>query len=223
MSHFLVAVILPPAPEGRDFEDIKAAVHNQMLPYMENSCEEPPIEFMEFCEDKECDVDERTGKRGYWQNPNAKWDWYKGAEMLRLKDVSKAPFATKVPFAKIADIDTSRNDKEYRKCCAFWDYKVNGAEKPDNLDDVDVWYDIFKPEFFIERYGDKETYARWCSEFLFRAVVTPDRKWHEVGEMGWWGISDETREDVKDWLDHFRERFIEPYMDCMLVTLNCHI
>lgn len=216
MSHFITAVILPPAPEGEDI-DLAAAVHNQMLPYMENCCEEPPVEFMEFCEDDECDVDERTGKRGYWQNPNAKWDWYKGAEALRLKDGSKAT------FAKIADIDTRRNEKAYSEACAFWDYKVNGAEKPNNLGDVRTWEDIFKPEFFIERYGDKETYARFCSDFLFRAVVTPDRDWHEVGEMGWWGVSFETREDVRDWVDHFRERFIEPYMDCTLVVLNCHI
>lgn len=213
MSHFSVAVILPQAPEGEDI-NLYDAVYDQMLPYMENCCEEPPIEFMEFYEDEECDVDERTGKRGYWDNPNRKWDWFKIYSGLTLKDGSKAPFAT------IADIDTSRNDEEYRKCCAFWDYKVDGAEKPDN---VDPWLDAARAEFYINRYGDKETYARCCSEFLFRAVVTPDRKWHEVGEMGWWGISDETCESIRDWLDHFHERFIEPYMDNVLVTVNCHI
>ena len=55
------------------------------------------------------------------------------------------------------------------------------------------------------------------------AMVTPDRKWHEVGEMGWWGVSFEAHEDIVDWLDHYHERFVRPYMDHMLVVVDCHI
>ena len=66
MSHFSVLVL---TREGQDVEGL-------LLPYMENCCGEPPREYMEFFEDEECEVDEETGRRGYWQNPNARWDWY---------------------------------------------------------------------------------------------------------------------------------------------------
>ena len=58
-----------------------------------------------------------------------------------------------------------------------------------------------------------------------RAVVTPDGVWHEVGEMGWWGLSDETGDDLLDWVDHFAERFILPYSngEYEIVAVDCHI
>ena len=217
MSHFAVAVILPELHPG-EHRNGEEAVHNQLLPYIENSDSELQLEFMEFYEDDECDIDERTGKRGYWQNPNAKWDWYKigGRFMgkLRLKDGSRAS------WAKIRDIDTSRDEQRYRGACSIWDYKLNGAKMPSDISFYDY---IIKPEFYTKRYGDKETFARFKSDFYFRAVVTPDREWHEMGEMLWWGISDEDRDNIVDWLDHYHERFIEPYMDCTLVVVDCHI
>ena len=66
MSHFSVLVL---TGEGQDVEGL-------LLPYMENCCGEPPREYMEFFEDEECELNEETGRRGYWQNPNARWDWY---------------------------------------------------------------------------------------------------------------------------------------------------
>ena len=216
MSHFPVAVILPITTEER--ADGDRAVYDQLLPYMENCCDEPPLEFMEFVEDEDCDVDERTGRRGYWQNPNAKWDWYviggRFRGKLRLRGGGRSD------YAEIRDIDTSRDEPAYRAALAFWDYKVGGAEKPPAASLQD---DSWKPEYYTERFGDRETFARFRSDFLFRAVVTPDRKWHEVGEMGWWGVSFETHEDIVDWLDHYHERFVRPYMDHMLVVVDCHI
>lgn len=67
MSHFSVLAL---AREGQDVEGL-------LLPYMENCCGEPPREYMEFFEDEECEADEETGCRGYWQNPNARWGWYR--------------------------------------------------------------------------------------------------------------------------------------------------
>lgn len=216
MSHFAAAVILPRLKPGES-RDVLEAAYEQLLPYMENCCKEPPVEFMRFYEDEECDVDERTGKRGYWQNPNARWDWFRIGgrfrDALRLKD------GRREDLAAVRDIDTSRDDLKYRIACEFWDYKINGAPKPYIVTEADIW----KPEYYLERFGDRETFARFRSEFLFRAVVTPDRKWHEVGTMGWWGISDDTREGIVDWLDHYRERFVEPYMDHALVVVDCHI
>lgn len=35
-----------------------------------------PKKHLTFHEDEDCDPDPVTGKKGYWENPNAKWDWY---------------------------------------------------------------------------------------------------------------------------------------------------
>lgn len=63
MSHFTVLVI------GDDIE-------KQLAPYQENNMGDCPKEYMQFTEDEDYDVDEETGKKGYWSNPNTKWDWY---------------------------------------------------------------------------------------------------------------------------------------------------
>jgi len=63
MSHFTVMVI------GDDHE-------KQLAPYQENNMGDCPEEYLEFNEDEDCNFDEKAGKKGYWENPNAKWDWY---------------------------------------------------------------------------------------------------------------------------------------------------
>lgn len=63
MSHFSVLVIGP---------DVEA----KLAPFQENNMGDCPKQYLAFHEDKDCEVDEITGKNGYWENPNAKWDWY---------------------------------------------------------------------------------------------------------------------------------------------------
>lgn len=63
MSHFTVLVI------GDDIE-------KQLAPYQENNMGDCPKEYMQFTEDEDYDLDEEAGKKGYWSNPNTKWDWY---------------------------------------------------------------------------------------------------------------------------------------------------
>src|SRR5579859_6601454 len=64
MSHFTVLVI------GDNPEE-------QLAPFQENNMGDCPKEYMVFHEDDDCNsVDPETGKKGYWENPNRKWDWY---------------------------------------------------------------------------------------------------------------------------------------------------
>lgn len=81
MSHFAVMVVGP-----------AESVKSQLAPYQENNMGDCPPEFLEFIEGTEEDgysKDEKTGKYGYWENPNAKWDWYqiggRWAGSLRIK------------------------------------------------------------------------------------------------------------------------------------------
>ena len=60
-------------------------------------------EIVEFEEDEWCDVDPKTGKRGYWWNPQTEWDWWviggRFPNALILKDGARAD------QAKIKDLD----------------------------------------------------------------------------------------------------------------------
>lgn len=206
MSHYPVLVL---SRTGQSVDEL-------LLPYMENCCEEPPVDFMEFYEDEECDVDWRTGKRGYWQNPNAKWDWCvvggRFSGRLRLNRSRQS-----CNSADMHDVSTERDEGAYRSALREFTRYIAG-EKVDYSD-----LSLYKREYVLDRYGSAEFYARYIADFWFRSVVTPDGEWHEVGEMGWFGVSSETGEQLRDWIDHFHERFVEPYLDCTATVVDCHI
>ena len=205
MSHFSVLVL---TREGQDVEGL-------LLPYMENCCGEPPREYMEFFEDEDCDVDEETGRRGYWENPNARWDWYeiggRWGGKLRLRDGTRADVA--VVGEVVAEVDRgarARALEEYGRWLAG-----------ERVEDFDLTF--FGREIVLDRHPDAGSFARYRSWLWTHAVVTPDGEWHEVGKMGWWGISSESGERLRDWVEHFRERFLEPYQDHTIVIVDCHI
>ena len=49
------------------------------------------------------------------------------------------------------------------------------------------------------------------------AIITPDGKWHTVGEISWFGTS---RIDDRDW-DNTVKRILEQYTDSTLVVVEC--
>jgi hypothetical protein len=124
MSHFTVLVV------AQD----RQGLHGKLLPYHEFGYgtaipfeEERP--YLEFIEDDECEPDPRAeGKRGYWRNPNAKWDEYKiggrWAESLILKDDKErtaVALAGDIDWGKILDEQISSEMEVYhafQKCLA---------------------------------------------------------------------------------------------------------
>ena len=155
------------------------------------------------------------GKPGYWHSPDAKWDWwviggrwdghFDGTNVINVRD-----YAT--------SIDIEVYNARYKE----WKEWESGKEFS-----FDENYDFafYKPEYLKNFYKNAETYARFKATPCLRAIVTPDGEWHEVGEMGWWGCSSETGDDMLDWVDHFAERFILPYSngDYEIVAVDCHI
>ena len=62
------------------------------------------------------------------------------------------------------------------------------------------------------------------TDFCTRAVLLPDGQWHEPGEMGWWGMSSETKEEHDDWVSTYNSRFIETANPEWTITIvDCHI
>ena len=154
-----------------------------------------------------CGFEERdpeTGKYGYWENPNAKWDWYEvggrwekwaretiGGTSIRVGDMRFDPTA------------------ERKKALRWWEENM----------------EVETPDLFAKMRTNglsKEQYLEYSSRLSFHAVVTPDGQWHEVGKMGWWGISSETAEDMEAWAGSFEETYLtDP--DLTLTVVDCHI
>lgn len=109
MSHFDCAVLLPPVEgtvEGAE------ALERAMAPYKEYLGDEGGGEYLEFVEDEDFDVDEGTGRRGYWENPNARWDLFvvggRWGGKLRLGDGGRSDVAAVADV--VADVDPAAYD-----------------------------------------------------------------------------------------------------------------
>jgi len=207
--------------------------------------------FEEFIEDW-AGYDERneeTGEFGYYENPNAKWDWYqiggRYAGRFKLKEnikpetspnfswgwdsksMKKVLEENKVDQALKGEIDWDvihNNWADYDKALRFWEMKVEGDEPETEEEKEQLKWDLYKPEFYTKRYGNKHTYAQCISNFTMWAIVTEDGKWIEKGEMGWFGMSGESHDEAIQWELNFFDEFIKPLDDDILLTIvDCHI
>lgn len=183
--------------------------------------------------------DPEKGEYGYWENPNKKWDWWMVGGRFRAEvrafHGECAPYpeynfgkttwkeATDYPpehfdHAKLGDMIWDRDEAAEKRASDRWRAWVDGEEVEG----------VGKPwpsaVYFAKRYGDRETYALCESTMWWRAVITPDGEWHEVGEMGWFACSSESDEELVEWAKAFKERFIDPYPpEYTLTVVDCHI
>lgn len=185
--------------------------------------------------------DPEKGAYGYWENPNRKWDgWMCGGRwraQVRATCGDCAPYprggicdevtwedATDYPpgrfdQAKLGDMIWERDEEAAKRADEEWRVKVDGEE----IEGVEApWR--WSTGYFVNQYGSREGYVLCESTMWWRAVITPDGKWHEVGEMGWWGVSSESDGAIVEWAKGFKERFIDPYpAEYQLTVVDCHI
>lgn len=230
MSHFTVAVFT---------EDNGKTVDALLAPYQENNMGDCPKEYLQFVEDEDGDLDKEVGKRGYWANPNTKWDWYQVGG--RWSGILKAtcgydgyPSITNLlaritakpgryDSAKIKDIDFQPDPETRQRAYRFWEVVVEGSPLAEGEDSRN-FFSLYKPEYYIKRYGTKDAYADCESAFTTFAVITPDGQWHGQGEMGWWACSSETPEEALAWETRYRERFLDSANpEWRLTIVDCHI
>lgn len=149
--HYCLCVI---HPDGTD-------VAEYLQPFDEN------LQVQKYVEDGE----------EYWENPNAKWDWFeiggRWSGRLRLKSGERADSAL------LCDIDTSFDMTAYNDALAYWD----GAMKNKPL----------FPHHMMSHYLTKDIYAALRGTFYFNYVIDAEGKWHEndnlftniVQEISW--------------------------------------
>ena len=157
-------------------------------------------------------------------NPKSKWDWYEiGGRWSGLLNVKTETGIIQADVAKLKDIDFSIDKEEYKRLIRFWEVAIEGLPiNPDeNPDDFGTFY---KKEYYIDRYKNKELYARINASFSTYAVITPDGEWHQKGEMGWFGMSSESGDESLNWDLNFYDNFFKNADPETIVTIvDCHI
>lgn len=164
--------------------------------------------------------DEEKQDYGHWKNPNAKWDWWQiGGRWQGLLKTSSG----QTDEARVGDIDFEPNQESYTKKLRWWEVVVEGSPLRAGESKRD-FFSVYKKEYYINRYKTKETYAKIHSSVITYAVVMPDGKWYQKGDMGWFGFSSETAEESYDWDMHFKENFIDKAeQEWILTIVDCHI
>ena len=150
-------------------------------------------------------------------NPQSKWDWY---EVGGRWDGYLSVNGEHVNTAHVGEIDFSPDEETYKKSLRYWDVVVGHApaETPEE------GFSLYNEKYYLDYYGDRETFARRQSAFMTHAVITPDGVWHEQGQMGWFGLSSETPDESADWAEHYLERFIKNADPKLMMTIvDCHI
>lgn len=170
-------------------------------------------------------MDEKTGKRGYWENPNAKWDWYQIGGRWNGLLVSTKGTARGTP--SLFGGKRYRPDEHDTCLTADIDFEEMEQRRRENLEPFETCFErrVYKPEYFNRLYPSEEAYIRANTRFSTYAVVTPDGAWHAKGKMGFWGMSSETPEEMEQFRDEYKEKFILPAIKAgwYLTIVDCHI
>lgn len=181
-------------------------------------------------------LDEDTQQWGFTCNPNAKWDWYEiGGRwygMLKLKPGAsgqkgnpswtvKEANEEHCDQALVRDIDFTPDPKEYNAAQRFWEVVVEGAPLREGEAEGN-FFTLWKPEYYVEKYGTKAEYAQHCASFSTYAFITAEGEWLSQGEMGFFGCGTDTR-DSRRLLQEQLERYISEHPDMYLTIVDCHI
>jgi len=191
--------------------------------------------------------DEEQQDYGYWRNENGYWDgWRIGGRYRRAipasqGSVEEVAWEYKMSPEDLEDreqnrknyydstqlkyLDLSSNIKVYNKELRFWEVVVEGQPIREDEDKKD-FLNLYKKEYYLERYKTKENYAKQGSKFLTYALLTPDGKWYSVGTVGWWGNDNSTTDSYATYVEFFDKtvkEYKEKYPDYYITVLDCHI
>lgn len=173
--------------------------------------------------------DKKTGKYGYWENPNAKWDWYvvggRWTKWLKLKSSEKycdSALKKHIDYNGMCkkEEDKAREDwlkfhNEYLPLYKKGEEDEEAKQKADKflLNNFGFFYDQNIQTATLEEYVQ-------CAGTPAPYAVVWNKKWYSKGEMIWFGIS--TKEEAQ-WKGTFKELWNEIPDDELLTVVDCHI
>lgn len=225
MSHFTVAV----------FSHSPEDVESLLAPF--NECVDSASPYAVFEKDEDYDPDETTGERGYWHNPNARWDWFvrggRWPKFLKLKpdrqanhfddEVKSQNNPARCDVALVADCDFSPDLKHKAFYERDWEIQVDGSPLREG-EKAEDHLRIYKPAYYLHKYGTKEKYVKSMTDFHTFAYLTPEGQWFEPGKMGWFAYDDSTAESREDYEKKFTEYLVEAEKQGLYITIvDAHI
>lgn len=201
--------------------------------------------YRKYWEDDDTKFDEEGNELSTY-NPNSKWDWYslggRWCGSMKLKEncegikesepslmslMMEGPSAfgenNRTDFAQFKDVDLEYPEgDDAEKLARFWEINVEGSPKTLE-EEQDSFYEAwYKPEYYLEEYGDKETYIYDQTHFRTYAVLYKG-EWFEPGEMGWFGCSSADSNGYKEYREVFKKIISELKPDDYLAVVDCHI
>ena len=226
MSHLNVAV----------FSKRPADLIDQLAPFAEEVDGNSPYARFRLRED--ASIDPIKGKPGYWYNPNAKWDWWeiggRWRSFLRLLPGRAGKRGSDCYFQKgevrypeccdhalVTDCDLTKKQDEIDRFKRVWECIVEGSElRPGE----EPFFNIFKPEYYVSQYGDKETFARMQVYPMTYAFITAEGEWHGTANMSLFGIDDATKESRKTYVEAYEAYLKKAHEEHLYITIvDCHI
>lgn len=230
MSHFNLAVFT--------YTDDPDELETLLAPFDEDVNADSP--YAEFQVDETGEPDDSAGERGYWLNPNAKYDWWalggRWRGQIKLKEGKTGHYGKDswtnrsepgVPLrcdcAKVRDCDFTMDEEVRAYAQRFWEVVVEDQPMREG-ENEDSFLTFFNKSYFLEQYGTKERYLESRSRFCTHSCLSVEGEWDQVGEMNWFGLDDATAESRKQYEANFAEYLKDAAeRDLYINIVDCHI
>lgn len=172
-----------------------------------------------------------AGDYGYYHNPNAKWDWYsiggRWAGFFTMKDDKGGILGEPSWTNENEEIAINKADQAFKS-----DIDFEGMRAERNADAWKWWrkYEAEKDEgntmlpylsYGVKEDDTKESYIARQTNITTFAVIK-EGKWYERGEMGWWGMTTNEKDNT-EWQREFDALLESLPDDTLLTVVDCHI
>ena len=176
---------------------------------------------------------EELGSWGYYRNPQSKWDWYtiggRWSGFFTLKNGAVGKLGEPGLYGREEEDEKPNKADQAKKGDIDWEAMVlEQIERGKKIwKDVEEKKDIITPEMRYFIYGiteddSLESYLERRKKFPTTYAVLKDGNWYEKGEMGWWGITTDEKED-SEWNQEFQKLIEDLPDDTLLTVVDCHI
>lgn len=117
--------------------------------------------------------------------------------------------------AKISDLDLERDEEAYEKAYRFWEVIIEDCESNPG----ENFFNLYKKDYYINKYKDKETYADCMSRLLPFAYIMND-EWFLQGEIDLFDAN--KGNSVIHFVNNFRDT-LDKNKDLHIAIVDCHI
>ena len=123
--------------------------------------------------------------------------------------------------AQVKDVDFTPDLTEVEKLERLWEVVVEDSPIREDEDERE-FRTFYNKNYYLKKYGDKETYIKDETEFRTYALLYHG-EWIEPGTMGWFGCSDADEDGYKAYREKFNEIISNLDPEEYISVIDCHI